>query len=75
MRVITVTKLRAHPEESGKESTSKFKCKKIWNTQRFIMCNLNDSSIYQEYHPKTCKKEGIEKHHLQVVKETASPQE
>ena len=32
-------------------------------------------SICDEYHPKTCQKEAIEKNHLQVVKETASPRD
>ena len=49
----------AHPEESSKESTSKFKCKKIWNGNRINICLPNELSICEEYHPKTCKKEGI----------------
>ena len=69
------TNKTAHPEESSKESTSKFKCKKCWDSNRIIICDHNALSICEKYHPKTCKKEAIEKHHLQVVKETASPRE
>ena len=65
----------AYPEEGSEESTSEFKCKICRGCNRMLICYSNELSISEEYHPKTCQKEAIEKNHLQVVRETASPRE
>ena len=54
----------AHPEESSKESTSKFKCKKCWDRNRIIIiCILNglNCPLMKSIIPRPVRKKPLRK--------------